>query len=68
MCTVKSMTFRAPLCIIIQHCINYRTIRFNPLNVELNPIFHLLALLEGATIVDVSGLSLKYFDANSNGY
>ena len=32
----------------------------NPLNAELNPICHLLALLEGATIVDVSGLRVKY--------
>jgi hypothetical protein len=29
---------------------------FNPLNAELNPICHLLALLGGETIVDVSGL------------
>jgi hypothetical protein len=28
----------------------------NPLNAELNPICHLLALLGGATIVDVSRL------------
>ena len=32
---------------------------FNPLNAELNPICHLLALLEGATIVDVSELMVK---------
>jgi hypothetical protein len=32
---------------------------FNPLNAELNPICHLLALLGGATIVDVSRLSVK---------
>ena len=32
---------------------------FNPLNAELNPICHLLALLEGASIVDVSGLRVK---------
>ena len=31
----------------------------NPLNTELNPICHLLALLEGATIADVSGLRVK---------
>jgi hypothetical protein len=29
------------------------------LNGELNPICHLLALLEGATIVDVSGLRVN---------
>jgi hypothetical protein len=34
---------------------------FNPLNAELNPICHLLALLEGATIVDVSGLRVKSY-------
>ena len=31
----------------------------NPLNAELNPIFHLLALLGGATIVVVSRLRVK---------
>jgi hypothetical protein len=33
--------------------------QFNPLNAELNPICPLLALLEGATAVDVSGLRVK---------
>ena len=33
---------------------------FNPLNAELNPICHLLALLGGATIVVVSRLRVKY--------
>ena len=32
----------------------------NPLNAELNPICHLLAVLEGATIVDVSGLMVNH--------
>jgi len=32
---------------------------FNPLNTELNPIYHLLALLGGATIVVVSRLRVK---------
>jgi len=31
-------------------------VMFNPLNAELNPIYHLLALLGGATIVVVSRL------------
>jgi len=31
----------------------------NPLNTELNPICHLLALLEGETIVVVSRLRVK---------
>jgi hypothetical protein len=31
----------------------------NTLNAELNPICHLLALLGGATIVDVSRLRVK---------
>jgi hypothetical protein len=34
-------------------------IKLNPLNAELNPICHLLALLGGATIVDVSRLRVK---------
>jgi hypothetical protein len=33
----------------------------NPLNAELNPICHLLALLGGATIVVVSRLRFKFF-------
>ena len=33
---------------------------FNPLNSDLNPICHLLALLGGATIVVVSRLRVKY--------
>jgi hypothetical protein len=32
---------------------------FNPLNAELNPICHLLALLGGATTVVVSRLRVK---------
>ena len=35
---------------------------FNPLNAELNPICHLLALLGGATIVVVSRLRVKVFE------
>jgi hypothetical protein len=33
--------------------------KFNPLNAELNPICHLLALLIGATIVVVSRLRVN---------
>jgi hypothetical protein len=38
--------------------------QFNPLNAELNPICHLLALLGGATIVVVSRLraNVQYND------
>jgi hypothetical protein len=39
------------------HILNFYII--NPLNAELNPICHLLALLGGATIVDVSRLRVK---------
>jgi hypothetical protein len=35
------------------------TADINPLNAELNPICHLLALLEGATIVVVSRLRVN---------
>jgi hypothetical protein len=39
---------------------NVKKIRsHNPLNAELNPICHLLALLRGATIVVVSRLRVK---------
>jgi hypothetical protein len=37
----------------------WQSSKFNPLNAELNPICHLLALLGGATIVDVSRLRVK---------
>ena len=37
-----------------------RNRHLNPLNAELNPICHLLALLEGATIVVVSRLRVKH--------
>ena len=37
----------------------YDTDAINPLNAELNPICHLLALLGGATIVVVSRLRVK---------
>ena len=43
-------------------CIAYKifsNILFNPLNAELNPICHLLALLGGATIVVVSRLRVN---------
>ena len=42
--------------ILPTHCIDW----FNPLNLELNPICHLLALLGGATIVVVSRLRVNY--------
>jgi hypothetical protein len=38
---------------------NYIHKEFNPLNAELNPICHLLALLGSATIVVVSRLRVK---------
>ena len=37
----------------------------NPLNAELNPICHLLALTGGATIVVVSRLRVNYFRQSS---
>jgi hypothetical protein len=39
--------------------LHVRRITFNPLNAELNPICHLLALLGGATIVVLSRLRVK---------
>jgi hypothetical protein len=40
-------------------CVVKQSISINPLNAELNPICHLLALLGGATIVVVSRLRVK---------
>ena len=42
-------------CSYFHHIAN----KFNPLNAEINPICHLLALLGGATIVVVSRLRVK---------
>ena len=42
----------------VWHVDKYKII-FNPLNAELNPICHMLALLGGATIVVVSRLRFK---------
>ena len=44
------------LTTILSYCCK---IHFNPLNAELNPICHLLALLGGATIVVVSRLRVN---------
>ena len=45
-------------------------VEFNPLNAELNPICHLLALLGGATIVVVSRLrvNIKRLDCTLSEY
>jgi hypothetical protein len=39
--------------------ISFMNVLLNPLNAELNPICHLLALLRGATIVDVGRLRVN---------
>ena len=44
-----------------------REVKINPLNAELNPICHLLALLGGATIVVVSRLRVKYRGQTATG-
>jgi hypothetical protein len=46
---------------------NLNIVLFNPLNGELNPICHLLALLGGETIVVVSRLRVNVIDLD-NGY
>jgi hypothetical protein len=38
----------------------------NPLNAELNPICHLLAFLEGATIVVISRIRVNVFQIYPN--
>jgi hypothetical protein len=47
------------LIIVVLDCVNYYHYITNPLNAEINPICHLLALLGGATIVNVSRLRVK---------
>ena len=44
-------------CVALTHCLIMLYI--SPLNAELNPIYHLLALLGGATIVVVSRLRVN---------
>jgi hypothetical protein len=44
----------------------YETSAINPLNAELNPICHLIALLGCETIVDVSGLRVKHRKPENN--
>jgi hypothetical protein len=39
--------------------INGHRLKFNPINAELNPICHLPALLEDATIVVISRIRFK---------
>jgi hypothetical protein len=53
--------------VTMQHgYMNVKSVEFNPLNAELNPICHLLALLGGATIVVVSRLRVKPLNAELN--
>ena len=50
------------------YCFTENNVELNPLNAELNPICHLLALLGGATIVVVSRLRVNlYFVRMGNG-
>jgi len=46
--------------LIVRQSIDIIPFPINPLNAELNPICHLLALLRGATIVVLSRLRVKY--------
>ena len=63
---VDVLSLIAKECHGYQHYICYTFLHilvlytFNPLNAELNPICHLLALLGGATIVVVSRLRVKH--------
>ena len=51
--------FHFPYKVYINYLQKYT--QFNPLNAELNPICHLLALLGSATIVVVSRLRVNVF-------
>ena len=52
------------ITLLIPYCLSSSLVTLiNPLNAELNPICHLLALLGGATIVVVSRLRVKVTDA-----
>jgi len=55
----KSILFSLPA--LIGRCVaQLLTTRLNPLNAELNPICHLLALLGAHHILHVSGIRVKY--------
>ena len=49
-----------------RHIVHVSGIRVNPLNAELNPIRHLLALVEARHIVHVSGIRVNPFNADLN--
>jgi len=55
-CTGRCVTQTS---IISEHVVCLYSFEINPLNAELNPICHLLALLGGATIVVVSRLGVN---------
>ena len=58
--------YPAPSCSNLVNTIPY-DILLNPLNAELNPICHLLALLGDATIVVVSRLRVKVLSQGPSG-
>ena len=45
---------------ILKYQLNFMNLVFNPLNVELTPIYHLLALLGAHTIFYVSRIRFKF--------
>jgi hypothetical protein len=45
------------------HTVAYTRFRINPLNAELNPVCHLLALLGAHHIFHVSGLRINTIDS-----
>ena len=58
--TPQSITvFARVICALFFHFGRWKIGVLNPLNAELNPIYHLLVLLGGATIVVVSRLRVK---------
>ena len=56
----RTAPLTSKLCILYIYSTNVGTEYFNPLNAELNPICHLMALLGAHLIFHISGLRVKH--------
>jgi hypothetical protein len=59
---MEAASFSETLLNTVQNCTvsHSRSVQFNPLNAELNPICHLLVLLGAHRILHVSGVRVNY--------
>ena len=57
---VQNMSKASSYSSTTSHCVALRNLTFNPINAELNPICHLLALLGAHHILHVSRIRVNY--------